>query len=429
MSAVKRSRQDQKRNAGKQHDADIPAHKRLKSTHDSEQTTTGLAALLSDPTTKLSARLTNGVVDKSASRVDDSKATISTGLNGDADHAISVSSQEEDSDDEAQEVRGNEVQALTNGTNGSHNTDAEMVDAEDNDDMAEDEQPSFGDMLKAQHPDVITVEAQSGAHVAATAIQPITGFSLGTVLQQALKTNDKDLLESCFELRDVQAIKNTIQRLPSPLVGQLLSSISERMYRRPGRAGALMLWVQWSLVAHGGYLAGQPEILQRLTALNQVMKQRAQGLQPLLRLKGKLDILHAQLELRRETQAARQERADDVDEEAVTYRESDLGTTWTEDDVDKPLQIEAGESEADDDEDPFNPEQQDDSADDGAEDGEDEEERMLDIEAEEDEEDESDEVDSEDDESDGDASEESFHTSEDGSEDDDESAVPSRRPI
>lgn len=371
MSAVKRSLQDHEQ----PHD---PAQKRLKSAHTASAS--GLGFLLSDSASLLTARLTNGVADKKASRVDDSRAVILSGQNetnggiGDVDHAISVSSREEDDEDEQDEdeeqdieededvsIRDGDVtdgRQLSNGINGAH------------DEASEEEEQTFGDMLRARHPDIITVAADEPAQsLLQSSTTAVTGHSLGAVLQQALKTNDKHLLESCFALRDVPSIKNTIQRLPSPLIDQLLTRIAERMHKRPGRASALMVWVQWSLVAHGGYLAGQP-IMKQLSALNQVIKQRAQGLQPLLQLKGKLDMLHAQLELRKGRATHTLDM--DADEEAITYRERDIQTDWGAD-VSEHLSV--------DEDDGVDPAQQQDSAE------EEDELDVLDMEAEVDDED------------------------------------------
>lgn len=68
--------------------------------------------------------------------------------------------------------------------------------------------------------------------------------------------------------------------------------------------------------AHGGYLASQPQIVKQLTALNKVLKERSSGLMPLMSLKGRLDMLQAQLDLRKRNQAAN----DDADE-ALIYVE------------------------------------------------------------------------------------------------------------
>ena len=91
----------------------------------------------------------------------------------------------------------------------------------------------------------------------------------------------------------------------------------------------LMIWVQWSLVAHGGYLASQPQLVKQLATLNKVLKERANGLQPLLSLKGRLDMLHAQLDFRRRVQ---REAANEEEDEAVIYVEGEDDYVSSDDD-------------------------------------------------------------------------------------------------
>jgi U3 small nucleolar RNA-associated protein 5 len=80
-----------------------------------------------------------------------------------------------------------------------------------------------------------------------------------------------------------------------------------------------MVWVQWTLVTHGGYLATQRDLVKKLAELNRVIDERARGLQSLLSLKGKLDMLEAQIELRRTMQGQRGD--EDEDDEDVIYVE------------------------------------------------------------------------------------------------------------
>lgn len=80
-----------------------------------------------------------------------------------------------------------------------------------------------------------------------------------------------------------------------------------------------MAWVQWTLVAHGGALAAQPDLTVRLSALARVLDERARGLNSLLALKGKLDMLEAQMQLRKGAGRGSRRRgghyAEDVSEE------------------------------------------------------------------------------------------------------------------
>ena len=286
---------------------------------------------------KLEGKLTNGVVGEGQARVDETKAIVAEKPNGaqarNGDEVIDISSAEEESseDDEEEEV-------ATKQMHGTGNEEVAQAGAEDVDmvdgvaEEAEAGEPSFGDMLATRHPEAIDVTAaypqdqpdsRAVVSTGGNVLSAPTGISLTTVLTQALRTNDKDMLESCFQMNDQQSIRTTIQRLQPHLVGPLMQRLAERIHRRPGRTGHLMTWIQWSLVAHGGYLATQPDIMRKLRALNQVLRERAQGLQPLLQLKGKLDMLGAQLELRRQTLANSTGAAldDEDDEEGVLYIE------------------------------------------------------------------------------------------------------------
>lgn len=291
---------------------------------------------------KLRANYTNGIKDSRADRVDESKAQVER-HEADAPEVVEISSGEESSaysgsdDEEEQDTKPT--------TNGTHDADTVMADADE--DMEEGaEGQSFGDMLQAAHPETIDVQSAFADREQGTqALVPMnqdrslavpTATSLGTVLTQALRTNDRDLLETCFQMTDIPSIRSTIQRLQSPLVASLLQRLAERLHKRPGRAGNLMVWVQWSLVSHGGYLASQPDVLKKLKTLSRVIKERANGLQSLVTLKGKLDMLSAQIDLRKSIQETRDGRfddADNVDQDVIYVEGEDDQSSDNDDDL------------------------------------------------------------------------------------------------
>ncbi|KAI1295125.1 Dip2/Utp12 family-domain-containing protein [Xylaria venustula] len=195
----------------------------------------------------------------------------------------------------------------------------------DNESDQELAQPTLGELARAHGtidvPSALT--PQSDAVVAqGRTIAPQNHSSLGTVLSQALRTDDADLLESCLHVTDGNTIDSTIQRLDSTLASILLTKLASRMHRRPGRAGSLMTWVQSTLVCHGGALAAQPGLVKRLSELQRVLDERARSLNSLLALKGKLDLMNAQLKLRR--QQGNSEVDENVrDEEGIIYVEGE----------------------------------------------------------------------------------------------------------
>lgn len=294
----------------------------------------GLKSLLNGNAAKPTARPS---VAKNArsTKVDDAATVVGGGQAGHGDvdmddvgkDVIEISSAEEESQYSSSDEDQDDAAPAING-------EGDEEDRPMDDETADPEELSFGDRLRAQEPEpvaesrIVDVETTFGADdsrtlAAASTNRPLSApsaSSLGTVLTQALRTNDQELLESCLRVIDIDTIYATVERLPSPLVGSLLQKLAERLHKKPGRAGVLMVWVQWSLAAHGGYLASQPHLVRQLATLNKVLKERASGLQPLLSLKGRLDMLQAQLELRRRNQ---KKAAGDDEDEAVIYVEGE----------------------------------------------------------------------------------------------------------
>ncbi|KAL2001486.1 hypothetical protein VTN02DRAFT_1687 [Thermoascus thermophilus] len=335
----------------------------------------------------LGSATVNGVQEASKSHVDESKAVVEEGqlvedieMDDSRQDVVSISSDEEgDEDEEARDAKkSGEKQREAD-------KDVEMQDAGDSEAEQEDEEagePSFGELVRANASEQpIDVEAElddeagRGALLPsksnAGALQIPSGVSLSTVLTQALKTNDSAMLESCFHTGDLSIVRTTIQRLDSSLAATLLQRLAERLSARPGRYGHLLVWVQWTCVAHGGAIAGNPDILKRMSTLFRVMDQRSSSLPSLLLLKGKLDMLDAQLGLRQSI-ANRNADGDSEDDDDVIYVEGQD----EEDEEDQQLSDEdevmmngvAG-SESENEE--------------GSEDEEDDEEGILDVEAEE----------------------------------------------
>lgn len=281
--------------------------------------------------------MVNGAKDIGKSHVDETHAVVEQGgmaeglVTGSTQQdAILLSSDAEDnnnedatSQSESEEPQPVESAAQQPSTKKA-NEDVEMADAAGAEEEEEEGhgEPSFGELLRANNAsEPIDVEAtlgdESKADSGAASLVPVaskhnntsldaaaapSGLTLATVLTQSLKTNDNALLESCFHSTDMNVVRATIQRIDSALATNLLQKLAERLASRPGRYGHLLVWVQWTCVAHGGAIAGRPDILQQMTSLFKVMDQRSASLSPLLLLKGKLDMLDAQLGLRQGVQ-------------------------------------------------------------------------------------------------------------------------------
>lgn len=279
------------------------------------------------PTKLGQPKINQSVKSFGTGRLDESKTVVSGGgtsnkakANGaKKNEVVEISSDEEEgSDDEMEEVEegGSDVEEDGNA--------ADVTMGDDGAEAAEEDgEPTFGDLVRAHASEPIDVAAAfddsktQALSYPQNSIQAPSGASLGTVLTQALKTNDVALLESCLHTTDLGTIRATIQRLDSPLAAILLQKLAERLHRRPGRAGSLMVWVQWSMITHGGYLATQRGLIKKLAEVNRVLDERSKALQHLLSLKGKLDMLDAQIELRRGMQNRPRLDSEDNDEGVI----------------------------------------------------------------------------------------------------------------
>lgn len=263
-------------------------------------------------------------------------------ISSDSSGGEEADSNEESAEDDEEEE---EAEADTTMNDAEPVSKALILQSEEGEEQEEeDAAPSFGELVLATTSSPIDVagafeEPQSLLSRPHMQLSIPTGASLGTVLSQALKTNDLSLLESCLNTTDLPTVRSTIQRLSSPLAGTLLYKLAERLHRRPGRAGSLMVWVQWTLITHGGYIAGQPELVRKLAELNKVVEERARGLQSLLLLKGKLDMLESQMELRRSMQTQRRIDEDSDNEEDVIYVEGQDEEVSDEDSGPKPQKL------------------------------------------------------------------------------------------
>jgi len=280
-------------------------------------------------------------------RIDETRTAVSTGQAAKATAKSQPETIEISSDSESQysfsedEGENKKTEAQTPKLKQSQDEDVEMDAPQDEaveGSNTEEDAQTFGDLVRAST--TVDVPASlAAAEVAAQAsrsqvtqrsVAPMTSTSLGTVLNQALRTDDSDLLESCLATSDQKIITNTINRMDSALAGVLLSKLAARMHRRPGRAFGLMKWMQLTLIAHGGSLVTQPDLVNRLSELNRVLEERSKGLSSLLALKGKLDMLDGQMRMRKAIKTGDRDGSDvesdlDDDEEVpgVVYVEGE----------------------------------------------------------------------------------------------------------
>jgi len=281
------------------------------------------------------------------SRIDETRTSVSIGKSQKSAEPIEIPSdssshesdvEEEQSGDEAPAdiAQPQPIAPEVSKLKTSQDVDVDMEQPDGSD--AEESSPTFGDLVRGNSTVDVTAALAAESSERAPRLNakqrakaPTNAISMGITLDQALRTDDNDLLESCLQIDDTATIENTINRMDSSLAGPLLSKVAARMHRRPGRANSLMKWLQWTLIAHGGSLVGQPDVVKRLGDLSRVLEERTKGLTSLLALKGKLDMLDAQMLFRnssrgkapRNSEEESEDEAADVDEPGVVFVEGD----------------------------------------------------------------------------------------------------------
>lgn len=131
--------------------------------------------------------------------------------------------------------------------------------------------------------------------------------SLSTLLSQALRADDRALLERCMSVSDESVIKRTVAALNSDEAVAFLALIVERLNARPHHGLHLSRWIKGVLCKHASYLIAAPQAKSALTALYQIVESRVSLLKPLLQLSGRLDLLLSQ----RETTNSRSDTGED----------------------------------------------------------------------------------------------------------------------
>ncbi len=119
--------------------------------------------------------------------------------------------------------------------------------------------------------------------------------SLVTVLTQALKSSDEELLEQCLLVHDAHVVSTTVQLLPPQLTLPLVETLVRKLERRPNRAATICPWVRFLLLHHTSYLVSVPSLHKRLAGLHQLATRRVAVLPRLLGLAGRRELMLSQI--------------------------------------------------------------------------------------------------------------------------------------
>uniref|UniRef100_K3WH81 Small-subunit processome Utp12 domain-containing protein n=1 Tax=Globisporangium ultimum (strain ATCC 200006 / CBS 805.95 / DAOM BR144) TaxID=431595 RepID=K3WH81_GLOUD len=134
----------------------------------------------------------------------------------------------------------------------------------------------------------------SDVNAAASSDKP-DASSLSSVLEQALQSKDNAMLEYCLRTRDAKVIGNTIKRVASVKVLELLEILVLKFEKSPGRCARLCPWIRSILLHHTAYLMTQPDLVQNLSALYQILENRLKVHDQLQKLAGRLSLVIGQI--------------------------------------------------------------------------------------------------------------------------------------
>ncbi|KAG2235548.1 hypothetical protein INT48_003111 [Thamnidium elegans] len=167
-----------------------------------------------------------------------------------------------------------------------------------NDDNEQEENVELSIEQKLQSLDVAdTTQSKKKNNKKKTIDTPSAG-SLRSVLVQALHTNDAGLLEACLQHYKPDVIDNTIRKLPTEYLIPLLLELITRFQEKPIRAPVLLVWIKSVLLIHTAYLMTVPDLVGKLSNFYQALDTRLGVFPKLLALRGRLDIVQSQVNVK-----------------------------------------------------------------------------------------------------------------------------------
>ncbi|XP_033097150.1 WD repeat-containing protein 43-like [Anneissia japonica] len=119
--------------------------------------------------------------------------------------------------------------------------------------------------------------------------------SLAVLLTQGLQSRDKDILRRVFRYNKEYLIRNTVRRLPVPLIIPLLQELAVRLNTNPENGQNCVVWTKIVLKMHTSYLMTCPDLVQLLSNLYEMINSRTTMGNRLSKLHGKLDLMLSQI--------------------------------------------------------------------------------------------------------------------------------------
>ncbi|KAH7972224.1 hypothetical protein HPB52_009759 [Rhipicephalus sanguineus] len=184
--------------------------------------------------------------------------------------------------------------------------------------------------------------------------EPPRADNLSQLLLQGLQSEDPRLLNSVLQRTDETLLRNTVRRLPLSSVLSLLKELQQRMHSRGSGVYPYMKWTKTVVSTHTSYLMTCKEANTLLNPLLELLEARTEMFEKVCRLRGKVDLIMAQVATRHEDMDLPTEPLcvvnddssdDDIDQDAEhSDDEGEEGDMWELSDGDERSRSEADEN-------------------------------------------------------------------------------------
>ncbi|KAH6926359.1 hypothetical protein HPB50_017539 [Hyalomma asiaticum] len=184
--------------------------------------------------------------------------------------------------------------------------------------------------------------------------EPPRADNLSQLLLQGLQSEDPRLLNSVLQRTDETLLRNTVRRLPLSSVLSLLKELQQRMHSRGAGVYPYMKWTKTVISTHTSYLMTCKEANTLLSPLMELLEARTEMFEKVCRLRGKLDLIMAQVATRHEDMELPTEPLcvvnddssdDDIDQDGEgSEDEKEEGNIWELSDGDERSESEADEN-------------------------------------------------------------------------------------
>ncbi|XP_064600554.1 WD repeat-containing protein 43-like isoform X2 [Liolophura sinensis] len=151
--------------------------------------------------------------------------------------------------------------------------------------------PSASEMTMEDRLNAISIDQSPGK--AGTA--PPKADALALLLTQGLQSQDKLIVNNVLQIRNDMIIRNTVKRLPAPMVIPLVKELSQRIQGHAQSGHTLLKWIKTLLTIHTSYLMTFPELVDKFSGMYEMMTSRVTMFSNLSRLQGKLNLVLSQI--------------------------------------------------------------------------------------------------------------------------------------